>query len=76
KKVRSDLLSALWKEEALAINRRYVGREVEALVVQGGDAPTARTQNYKQVVLRQRVFPGERLKVKVVEATPIDLRSL
>ncbi|MFQ1020365.1 tRNA (N(6)-L-threonylcarbamoyladenosine(37)-C(2))-methylthiotransferase [Tardisphaera saccharovorans] len=75
KKVRSDLLSALWKEEALAINRRYVGREVEALVVQGGDAPTARTQNYKQVVLRQPAFPGERLKVKVVEATPIDLRS-
>jgi len=75
KKARSDLLSALWKQRALEINREYVGKEVDALVVQGGSCPTARTENYKQVVLRRPASPGERLKVKVMEATPIDLRS-
>ncbi len=75
KKTRSDRLSALWKGIALEINRAYLGKEVEVLVIQGGNNQVARTENYKQVLLRQNALPGERLKVKIENVTPIDLRA-
>ncbi|MGC8673914.1 MAG: tRNA (N(6)-L-threonylcarbamoyladenosine(37)-C(2))-methylthiotransferase [Thermoprotei archaeon] len=75
KKRRTELLTALWKEEALKINSRYLNRRVACIVVErNASAALGRTVNYKQVVMRDRIEVARRVNGLVQSVTPIDLR--
>ena len=75
KKRRTELLTALWKEEALKINSRYLNRRVACIVVErNASAALGRTVNYKQVVMRDRIEIARRVNGLVQSVTPIDLR--
>jgi tRNA A37 methylthiotransferase MiaB len=71
KKDRSRKLTLLHKKIGKENNRRYLGRELEVLITEEGKDGTllARTNSYKQVVLRKGVI-GEFTRAKIKEAMP------
>jgi len=79
KKERSRRLMSLIERIGLEIHRAYVGRTVEALVVERswrGDSLTARMDNYFPIVIPPREdLLGRRVPVRVEDATFFDLRG-
>ena len=76
KKARSKVLSEVVFRVTAEVNKRYVGSEAEALVTDRGFKGrgfVARLSNYKPVVLQEELKVGERVKVRIVDATPIYL---
>lgn len=75
KKRRTEILTTLWKQEALKINSRYLNRRVTCMVTErNASAALGRTVNYKQVVMRDRIEVARRVNGLVQSVTPIDLR--
>jgi len=82
KKERSRRLAALCEEIGLRRHARYVGKAIEAVVVEkvrrgAQETYVARTKNYISVVLTggEPVELGRRVRVHVAEATFFDLRG-
>ena len=76
-KERSRRLTRLRFDIARGINEQFVGREIDVLVTEPGKPGSwlARTAEYRQVVLREPVTPGEFLRVRIDAARATDLRG-
>ena len=74
-KERSRRLTTLRFRLARDLHRRFVGREVDALVTEAGKAGSflARTAEYRQVVLREPAPLGDFIRVRIDEARATDL---
>ena len=69
KKERASVLREIGKEKSLEYRRRFLGRELPAVVlseVEGGKS-TALTDNYIRVILDRRFEPGKVVKVRLKE---------
>ncbi len=75
KKRRSRIASEIALRIAYEINRGYIGYVADAVVTENTPKGSfiARTPEYKPVILEEGVKPGEIVKVKVIDATPIYL---
>ncbi len=77
KKERSKELTALHLETSRRINDRYVGREMDVLLLEKGkdDSITGRTDNYKVVVLKNSDVSllGRWVKTRVIGASDVYL---
>ncbi len=71
KKERSRVMSAIAKDLALERNKKYVGKDMDVLITQHGKNGTllARTDAYKQVVLKQGKI-GDFTRITINGATP------
>lgn len=76
-KERSRRLTRLRFDIARRINEQFVGHEIDVLVTEPGKPGSwlARTAEYRQVVLREPVTPGEFLRVRIDAAGATDLRG-
>lgn len=76
-KERSSVLASLCKKVAIEQNRKWIGWEGEALVDEQGKHGTwiARNQAYKQIILEGDFQLGQRVQVKIMDATWWDLRG-
>lgn len=76
-KNRSREMTRLFEKISIKNNERWLGWEGEVLVDGKGKYGTliSRTFNYKQVVLRGSFELGDKVKVKIKEATVHDLRG-
>jgi len=74
---RSRALAELWHKIGHEINKSYVGRVENGLVVEKGERRgfVVRLSNYKPVIV-QEGRPGEFADVKIVEATPTYLKGV
>ncbi|TCK06558.1 tRNA (N(6)-L-threonylcarbamoyladenosine(37)-C(2))-methylthiotransferase MtaB [Phorcysia thermohydrogeniphila] len=69
KKERASILREIGKRKSVAYRERFVGRELEALVLSqlpDGNS-TALTGNYIRVILNEELKPGEVVKVKLTK---------
>ena len=76
KKRRSRILSRIALRVAYEVNRSYLGKVFEVLVTDRGVKPgtfIARTDTYKPVALSASLKIGERVKVRIAEASPTHL---
>ena len=76
KKRRSKMLTEEALRVAARVNAAYVGKELTALVCEGGEKEgtrVARTDTYKPVVLPDAAKLGEWVKVRVIGYTPLHL---
>ncbi len=71
KKRRSKKITELQREISLDINKEYVGKEFEGLVIKEGKKGgyEARIENYKPVIV-ENTKPGKFIKIKITEARP------
>jgi len=69
KKERASVLREIGKEKSLEYRRRFLGRELPAVVLSevGGGKSTALTDNYIRVILDRRFEPGKVVKVRLKE---------
>jgi len=69
KKDRSREITRMWQEIAASKNQRHLGKVLSAVVVEEGQNGTmkARTQNYLEVVVKERVPLGSRVRVEISE---------
>jgi len=67
-KERSGICSEVVKKICEENNKRYIGRTVDVLALEKAEGTKGRTDNYKQVVIRQEVELGKRAKVKITGA--------
>jgi len=77
KKARSRDFTRLWQEIAASRNEHYVGKVVSVLVTEEGKDETvkARTQNYREVVIDEKLPLGSSWDVKVAKANSFYLRA-
>jgi tRNA A37 methylthiotransferase MiaB len=67
-KERSRLCSEVVKRVCEEKNKEYIGKTVDVLALEKAKGTKGRTDNYKQVVIRQEVELGKRVKVKITDA--------
>jgi len=70
-KERSRILSKLSNEISYNNNKMYIGKILNSLVIENGKNNTklCRTDNYKPVILRDKVELGEFIKIRIVDST-------
>jgi len=77
KKARSRRLTKLWQEMAMNRNRPYMGRVLPALVTETGRGVTmkARSDNYREIVVRGTPDLGSLNTVRIVRVNPFYLEG-
>jgi threonylcarbamoyladenosine tRNA methylthiotransferase CDKAL1 len=71
-KERSKKATEICSKLSLEKNKEHLRKTYRVLVTEEGkkETFTGRTENYKQVVLRELVSIGEFVPVKIIDATP------
>ncbi len=73
-KERSKKLSEIVKEVGRSKNKRYIGKEIEAMITEeAGEQSKGRTDSYKQVVVEDKINIGKRVKVRIKDFTHTSL---
>ncbi|MHC1631686.1 MAG: tRNA (N(6)-L-threonylcarbamoyladenosine(37)-C(2))-methylthiotransferase [Methanotrichaceae archaeon] len=77
KKARSKKLTLFWQEIAAQRNKQYIGKVLSALVTEKGKGDTvkARSDNYRQIVIRSQPAMGSFQNVRIIESNPFYLRA-
>ena len=76
KKARSQIISKLAEKIALERNKRHIGKVENMIVMEVKEQVKGRLLNFKPVIVEGRASLGQIVKVRIVRATPIDLRGV
>lgn len=78
KKERETFLNSILKETALENNKKYIDKEIEALIDTQKDDSTwvGKTREYKTIIVKSKKnLMGQFIKTKVTDATPWGLKG-
>jgi len=78
KKARSLATHNVFREHSLKKNRAWIGWEGSCIVEEEGrhNCVVVRNDAYKPIIVREKLALGNRVTIRVVEATSIDLRAV